>query len=150
MTGCTEARATTSSGRRTRRATICSAGLGSTAAATTSAATRPSRSSATNPSKLDVALRLSTGRGAELGELRACALGHDEVLLALVAFERLLESCGGLLAAASERERLCELGVGVGLGVQHLRLVPDRDCVPCQPFRLGIVAAAGEDLRPDL
>ena len=78
------------------------------------------------------------------------ALRHDEVLLALVAGERLLESSCGFFVTAGEYEHLTEVGVGLGLGVEHLRLVADRDRLVRQPLCLGVVASACEDLRPDL
>ena len=58
-------------------------------------------------------------RMSELSESRPRVLRRDEVALALVACERLLERLGGFLGTLGERQYLGEVGVGVALRVDE-------------------------------
>jgi hypothetical protein len=85
---------------------------------------------------------LPRGWCLELRESRAHLGDHGEVLLALVALERLLEGDGGLLAAPGGCEHLGEVAERIALHVEPIRALGDRDRLPGERFRLGVLAAA--------
>jgi hypothetical protein len=68
------------------------------------------------------------------------AFGHDDVLLPLVACERLLKRLGGRLWPAREREHLGEVAEGVALEVERVGLRADRDRVAGEPFSRSMFA----------
>jgi hypothetical protein len=64
-------------------------------------------------------------RKPQLRHTRSDTLGHDEVLLPLVARERLLERLGRSFGTVREFQHLGEVGIGVALRVEHVRSLAD-------------------------
>ena len=83
----------------------------------------------------------------ELGQPVAHLRGHGEVLLALVALERLVERGGGFVASAGGVQHLGEVAERVALQVQRVGALADRDGLAGERLGLGVLAAAGVDER---
>src|SRR5439155_25381025 len=72
---------------------------------------------------------------------------HRQVLLALVALQRLFECRGGLVGAAGGVQYLGEVAERVALPVQPVRALSDRHGLAGELLRLGALAAAGVNER---
>ena len=88
-------------------------------------------------------------RRSQFREPCADAVGHDDVLLPLVARKRLLERLGRvLIGGAGECQHLGEVGERLSLSVELCRSSSgDRERLAREPLPLGMVAAACEQLR---
>ena len=90
-------------------------------------------------------LRLS--RKLDCGEPFADAAGGGECFFARITLERLVQGCGRLLAAAGELEHFGEVGEGVALGEDVVRVSEERDGFVCQRLRFVVLSAPCEYFR---
>src|SRR5688500_14363847 len=86
----------------------------------------------------------------ECGESRLRTLRRDDVALALVALDRLLERLSGVLRAAGEEHHLGEIRVHGALRVEHVGLLGRRDRFAREPLGLAVLATSCEHLGSHL
>src|SRR5437764_3141340 len=89
-----------------------------------------------------MALRSSRCAGLYARESRAHPLRHDDVALAFIAFERLLERGRNFLRLACEREDVGEVRICVGLDVQQVGRPGEADRLLSEVFALRVATTA--------